>query len=333
MRISQQKALNQSNRLPQLDMMGSFLRLSPKVRSEQGKVLETLQSTVSSLLQLSLSLRDQNEEYKTAFSQSLEQLEKKQPVDSENEDSWKQKIGEKRRRYDKIEIPAVAPTSSLSLSDFWWKRITDLNQSIEPFIFQHIDKWNRKTQLSSVISQTAFKAINVSILEQIERTLMDKQSLINKTQIRRPGTLLPLGKRKIVHESSEACNSPANPSAAVDPLLSKIVAVERKKDRTLLSKMSELDPEIFDDVDFYQQLLKELIETETSSESHNELAITRAWLKNNEKDKVRRSVDHRASKGRKIRYTIHERLVNFASATEQDYPHYVDDLFSHLFRD
>ena len=42
-------------------------------------------------------------------------------------------------------------------------------------------------------------------------------------------------------------------------------------------------------------------------------------------------VDRRASKGRKIRYHVHEKLVNFMTPVDQDAPMFASQLFSNLF--
>lgn len=47
--------------------------------------------------------------------------------------------------------------------------------------------------------------------------------------------------------------------------------------------------------------------------------------------KQRKVVDRRASKGRKLRYHIHEKLVNFMAPVELEAPQYASQLFSNLF--
>jgi protein AATF/BFR2 len=47
--------------------------------------------------------------------------------------------------------------------------------------------------------------------------------------------------------------------------------------------------------------------------------------------KQRKVVDRRASKGRKIRYHVHEKLVNFTTPVEQEGPQFAAQLFSNLF--
>jgi protein AATF/BFR2 len=47
--------------------------------------------------------------------------------------------------------------------------------------------------------------------------------------------------------------------------------------------------------------------------------------------KHRKAVDRRASKGRKLRYHIHEKLVNFVTPVELDAPQFASNIFNNLF--
>jgi protein AATF/BFR2 len=74
--------------------------------------------------------------------------------------------------------------------------------------------------------------------------------------------------------------------------------------------------EIFDDADFYQLLLKELVDSRmdahagviSNSQSAAGTALAVAPMR---EAKTRKAVDTKASKGRKMRYTVHEKLQNF----------------------
>lgn len=47
--------------------------------------------------------------------------------------------------------------------------------------------------------------------------------------------------------------------------------------------------------------------------------------------KQRKIVDRRASKGRKIRYHVHEKLVNFMTPDDAELPEYTARIFANLF--
>ena len=73
----------------------------------------------------------------------------------------------------------------------------------------------------------------------------------------------------------------------------------------------EYDAEIFDDDDFYHQLLRELIERKTEGIT-DPMLLGQKWLQIQKmRNKIKKKVDTRASKGRKTRFDIHAKLVNF----------------------
>ncbi len=101
------------------------------------------------------------------------------------------------------------------------------------------------------------------------------------------------------------------------------------------SKRVEEDPEIYDDADFYQLLLKELVDQRTvDGSATGSAAPTVRWAAVAAREaKVRKQVDRKASKGRKMRFTVHEKLQNFAAPEDRrDWePEAIDRFFSSLF--
>jgi len=95
------------------------------------------------------------------------------------------------------------------------------------------------------------------------------------------------------------------------------------------------DPAIYDDADFYQLLLKELVDQRTvdsASGTTDSAGVTVRWAALKEA-KTRKQVDRKASKGRKLRFTVHEKLQNFMApedrrSWEQDA---IDRFFGTLF--
>ena len=92
--------------------------------------------------------------------------------------------------------------------------------------------------------------------------------------------------------------------------------------------------EIYDDADFYQLQLKELVDqrladpgTSTSMmPALNQMAAMR-------EAKTKKKVDTKASKGRKLRYTVHEKLQNFMVPEDRGTwdVRQIDELFGSLF--
>lgn len=78
------------------------------------------------------------------------------------------------------------------------------------------------------------------------------------------------------------------------------------------------DPEIYDDADFYQLLLKELVDQRTGDASGgaNGPAATIRFAAAKEA-KAKRHVDTKASKGRKMRFNVHDKLQNFMAPEDR----------------
>ncbi|KAF2649004.1 TRAUB-domain-containing protein [Lophiostoma macrostomum CBS 122681] len=77
---------------------------------------------------------------------------------------------------------------------------------------------------------------------------------------------------------------------------------------------------IYDDADFYGLLLKELLENRSNELNANgsasEFVVQAPWQVAREA-KTKKIVDTKASKGRKLRYTVHEKLQNFMAPEDR----------------
>ncbi|XP_063901697.1 protein AATF-like isoform X2 [Zophobas morio] len=168
------------------------------------------------------------------------------------------------------------PTLSGDLKNFW-EHIKNIDESV----FEHqrsvIDSWSRKAAFSSSKAslQKPLKVFNKSIHQQVETVMLDKEKLVKRSQVKR-------AKFEILGEAGEDTQENEN---------------------------------IYDDSDFYHHLLRELISSRTSiTEEENLNEMRRRWLelKNlKTSTSAQKNVDRRASKGRKLRYVVHEKLVNF----------------------
>ncbi|VDL76835.1 unnamed protein product [Nippostrongylus brasiliensis] len=99
---------------------------------------------------------------------------------------------------------------------------------------------------------------------------------------------------------------------------------------------AEEDEEIYDDDDFYQVLLKELIDRKASN-TQDPVAMTRHYIelqKLKSKRTKKKDIDHRASKDRKIKYVPIPKLINFHPAMPElvEWSHESrNELFKSLF--
>ncbi|KAB1225073.1 Protein BFR2 [Morella rubra] len=149
-----------------------------------------------------------------------------------------------------------------------WSQVSQMHMRIAAFRNKSIDKWQRKTQVTTGAAAIKGKlhAFNQNISEQVAAYMRDPSRMIKQMQLTR-STVGIFG------------NGPAMESTA-----------EREESQ------ADGDPELLDDSEFYQQLLKEFFETIDPSSSDSAVyALKRSQTKK------RKVVDRRASKSRKIR--------------------------------
>ncbi|RYG53643.1 hypothetical protein EON66_08225 [archaeon] len=88
---------------------------------------------------------------------------------------------------------------------------------------------------------------------------------------------------------------------------------------------------VFDDSDFYQVLLREFVSISASSAATQAAGGIRSYA-----SKKREGVDHRASKGRKLKYVTHPKLVNFVAprpyVVPPDMSYDLDTVVASLFK-
>ncbi|CAO3669892.1 unnamed protein product [Umbelopsis ramanniana] len=168
--------------------------------------------------------------------------------------------------------------------DKLWEDMAQLNELFTPYRNSTVEKWGSKVQIASGIPlNKKFKAFDQSIMTQVTSILGDGDRLVKRTQLRRTENR-PLGK-----EQPE---------------------VEEAKEAEVDGHLADHDAEIFDDNDFYQQLLKELIESRMV-DTDDPIALGMRWAALKQNKQKKKTVDTRASKGRRLRYHVHEKIQNF----------------------
>ncbi|KAF2172248.1 hypothetical protein M409DRAFT_62999 [Zasmidium cellare ATCC 36951] len=141
-------------------------------------------------------------------------------------------------------------------------------------------------------------------------------------------------------QSSNRINQAATQTSIIDSIKEQLSNTDHLIKRTQaprscaplqLSKRITTDEKIYDDADFYGLLLKELLE-QKSADSVAASNIDIGFQMRREA-KTKRNVDTKASKGRKLRYTVHEKLQNFMVPEDRTNwgERQADDLFGSLF--
>ncbi|BFZ59640.1 rRNA-processing protein bfr2 [Saitoella coloradoensis] len=188
---------------------------------------------------------------------------------------------------------------SVDLNDIW-SDFQALDEQFQGWQESTLTKWSNKVQAASGVPlNKKFKAVNQGILAQIQETLSDKDRLVQRTRLNRSNN-------KILGEEEDKTSKDATDE-----------------------HLRNFNAEIFDDTDFYQGMLKELIDRRML-DSGNGTGTQWAAIKQPKQKKA--NVDTKASKGRKLRYHVHEKLQNFMAPipTAQWHDEQVDELFASL---
>ncbi|KAM6242466.1 protein AATF [Porphyrio hochstetteri] len=306
-RIKMQKALVTVNRLPQPDTYPAF-------RKEEGQEFDTAVENcckaLEALLKVLVDLQDelfyQYPGTRHLIDGKQSKTESDDEIPSSSDEEQVDKAQEKRRSL---------PKRKLKLDDypeFLAKRYADFRT----YRNNILQKWHEKTKLASGKMGKGFGAFERSILTQIDHIMMDKERLLRRTQTKR-SVYTVLGKKE--QESHPVPESVPENSEVLPPSDSN-------------RHLKDIDEEIFDDDDFYHQLLRELIERKTTSlDPNDQVAMGRQWLAIQKlRSKIKKKVDRKASKGRRIRYHVHSKLVSFMAPI--DHCTMNDDARTELYR-
>ncbi|VVB17597.1 unnamed protein product [Arabis nemorensis] len=260
-----QKAFSSSNRLPQEPVKSSFCSEDENVSTAYTDLITSSKKTLDSLLELQEAL-----------------LEKNPSVD---------------QQVDATSVRSESNESDAEDSDEW-QRISDLQKRMSIFRNKAVDKWQRRTQVTTGAAAIKGKlqAFNQNVSEQVASYMRDPSRMIKQMQQSR-STVAVFGTYPLCPFSD-----------------------------MVQEKQREVDPELVEDAEFYQQLLKEFFETIDPASSEAAFYALKKFQM-----KKRKVVDRRASKCRKIRYNVHEKIVNFMAPRPVKVPPNTADLLKNLF--
>ncbi|XP_059762997.1 protein AATF isoform X1 [Balaenoptera ricei] len=307
-RIKLQKALLTTNQLPQPDVFPIFKdKGGPEFASALKNSHKALKALLRSLVDLQEELLFQYPDTRSLVDGTKPKAESEEEISSEDEELVAEKKQQQQRR-----APAKRKLETEDYPSFIAKRFADFTV----YRNRTLQKWHDKTKLASGKLGKGFGAFERSILTQIDHILMDKERLLRRTQTKR-SIYRVLGK-------PEPAAQPVPESLPGQPeILPQAPASAHLKD---------LDEEIFDDDDFYHQLLRELIERKTSSlDPNDQVAMGRQWLAIQKlRSKIHKKVDRKASKGRKLRFHVLSKLLSFMAPI--DHTTMNDDARTELYR-
>ena len=273
----------------------SLLKVSPKdsidleLRLQETK--ERVRGTIGDLLELQSLLIRNNEEIEDEIATVAEE---------------KRSNGFKRI-FAEISSQPQEFVQHSSIEDLW-KSMETYHEVIGTHAEETIDKWARKVLYSSdnLSAANKFKAVNQSISSQVDQIMSNKDKVIGRTRLKREQYRV-LGKSGSTLESSRLSS---DGSKSVAQLLADESTPES----------SSHDPEIFDDADFCQILLKEVLEAGMADTS-DPIEMTRRFLalRANRRSFSSKS-DRKASKGKTLKYAEQTKLVAFMAPVPNRYP-------------
>lgn len=103
----------------------------------------------------------------------------------------------------------------------------------------------------------------------------------------------------------------------------------RRKDNNSVDTSE--NPYVFDDEDFYRVLLNDLIDKKISNAHNSEsAAITITSANSRSNNKLKKNVDTKASKGRKLNYSVQDPIANYEAPISSGYK-WSDDQIDEFF--
>ncbi|ODV87989.1 hypothetical protein CANARDRAFT_26159 [[Candida] arabinofermentans NRRL YB-2248] len=178
-------------------------------------------------------------------------------------------------------------------------------------------KWSNKVQAASgstALNSGKFKTINQNTYTQVENTLQDMGRLIKRTKLNRRN-VTPLG---YVEPEQKLTGSDDDDLDSEDE--------EERKQQSNMDRSLQEKEFIFDDDDFYRVLLNDMVDKKISDKQATSASAIITLTTN----KIHKNYDRKATKGRKLKYTVQEQLQNF-EAPKQKYYLWNDDQIDELF--
>ncbi|CCK73013.1 rRNA-processing protein BFR2 KNAG_0M01600 [Huiozyma naganishii CBS 8797] len=294
LRINLQKALHNSNILPLTKQSWKDSQ-----SSKTKKLLKKNQKLMNTLLTQFLDFR-------TEFQEGVHISQEDAPS--------------KKRKHDSVE----------NQTEYLNKELKDYRDTV-------LHKWSQKIDSTSgnkVLSSNKFKAINQPANVQVENQLGDIPRLVKRTRLNRRN-VVPInfasdwekGELSLI----DATNQPAAQQTQEDEEENLDIPQNydpRRKDNVSLDTVE--NPYIFDDEDFYRVLLNDLIDKKLSSNVNSEAAIT---LKSSTNNKMKKNIDTKASKGRKLNFSIQDPIVSYEAPVNNGYKwsdEQIDEFFNGL---
>ncbi|KAI1473035.1 TRAUB-domain-containing protein [Daldinia caldariorum] len=212
---------------------------------------------------------------------------------------------------DQSEPYEAAEAAALKL----WNTIDGFRTSIQSDSSGKTGQKRKRAADADTSSQDIWE--NMKVIEQ--RAIVRRRAVLEKwSHSARNIRMVDRSSRKFTSITEKSLTTRLDEELDAPERLIKRTRTPRSCAPAQVAKKINEDPTIYDDADFYQLLLKELVDQRTGDASGAPggptATIRFAAVK---EAKAKRHVDTKASKGRKMRFNIHDKLQNFMAPEDR----------------
>lgn len=285
MRIKLQKCVVISNQMPQYDTHKElrsnvdFVKKASEIKTKLAVIMENMLRLKHLLLKQYPETRNICDDAKTKIDRNKDMnINTDDPMDEEILSDTEDELENEKQSFIDEDIETVEQSIPRKRPRYneYEKILQKDHDYYKEYRDSVIKKWNDKTWITT---GALSKGSSQTTLKQIEFAMSDMSKLRKRTQLKRSDYNV-VGK-SLPNEDNEG------------------------------RRIQEYDVEIYDDDDFYHQLLRDLIEYK-SSDLTDPIQLSKQWIQlQNMRKKMKRKIDTRATKGRRVRYNVHNKLINF----------------------
>jgi len=337
-RIVLQKGLTLAAKMPTPAYHRAMRAADAAVAPALAAAAASARGALGALLRLQAALMDANPAVGEALASGTSDSAKVRETfgESAQHETRDDEKREKRNRNGRFYAAAATLDLAAKPVAAAWRAADASFEAFAPFRDQSCDRWHRKAQITSGkmglglgargASPSALRAFDQALSAQVRAAMTPPDRLVNRS--RPPAHLTP---RRLGEPVSTVAtkrtrgdflqNDVENGEEATEALFAGSGDGENENETSAPRENSRV-AETYEDADFYEQALKEFLETRGSR------APVPAASK---PPKRRKQVDRRASKGRKLRYHVQQPLVNFCAPAELEVPGWAEKVFTRLF--
>lgn len=220
------------------------------------------------------------------------------------------------------------------------KNTAHLDEELKGYRSAVLNKWSTKVTSASgnsALNSMKFKAINQPTDIQVDNQLADMKRLVKRTCLSRRNTI-PLRFQedfkngKLLHLQNAATeNSAGGPVEDEENLDIPKNYDPRRKDNNSIDTAE--NPYIFDDEDFYRVLLNDMVDKKILHAKNSQGNGANIAITSRSNNKLKKNVDTKASKGRKLNYSVQDSIANYEAPMNSGYKwsdEQIDEFFAGL---